>query len=101
MSGMNRINDDQLDNLLAVWKVLEVLTVSLDRIGEYWRIHGEEAAKQALHEFVGPDLFEKIADARTRMVAMLEAHDPQIRDHLEQLDQDEAQLGYWDGPPQK
>ncbi|HEY0606321.1 MAG TPA: hypothetical protein VGD58_25585 [Herpetosiphonaceae bacterium] len=101
MAGTNRLNDDELNSLLEVWKVLEVLTVSLDRMGEYWRIHGEEAAKQALHEFVGPDLFEKIADARTRMVVMLQAHDPQIREHMEQLAEDEAQLGYWDGPQQK
>ncbi|HEY0738687.1 MAG TPA: hypothetical protein VGD69_27460 [Herpetosiphonaceae bacterium] len=101
MSGTNRINDDELDDLLEVWKVLEVLTVSLDRIGEYWRIRGEEAAKQALHEFIGPQLFEKIADARGRMVTILEAHDPQIMEHLEQLAEDEAQLGYWDGPQQQ
>ena len=40
----------EAESLIEIWKVLENLTVSLDRLGEYERLHGEEAAKNALEK---------------------------------------------------
>jgi hypothetical protein len=41
-----------MQKLLEVWKVLETLTVSSRRMGEFWLAYGEEAAKDALHEYM-------------------------------------------------
>ncbi|WP_261664447.1 hypothetical protein [Deinococcus sp. Marseille-Q6407] len=32
------------EDLLEIWRVLENLTVTLDRLGHYERLHGEAAA---------------------------------------------------------
>ena len=87
-----------IEQLVPIWNVLENLTVSLDRLGEYERIHGQEAAKAALHAFVNPALFQKIAQARHMLVSILEKHDPSLMDYLERLADDETNIGYWDGP---
>ena len=47
MAQPDRVCTDR-DTYIEVWSVLEALTVSFDRIGSYWQIHGEEAGKQAL-----------------------------------------------------
>ena len=85
------------DDLIAVWKVLEALTVSLNRMGHYGIIHGEDAAKEALLTFMRPPMFDKIARARRTLVTMLESCDPAIREHLEMLASNEAEIGYWQG----
>jgi hypothetical protein len=85
-----------VDSLIQVLNVLEVLTVSLDRLGAYELSHGEEAAKEALHQFVGPVIVQKIAEARALMTGILENCDPAIMERLELLD--EREMGYWDGP---
>jgi hypothetical protein len=87
-----------IEQLIPIWKVLEDLTVSLDRLGEYERIHGQEAAKAALHAYVTPALSQNIAQARHVLVSILEKHDSSLMDYLERLADDEATIGYWDGP---
>ena len=87
--------------LVEVWKVLEVLTVSLDRMGSYWLAHDEDAAKDALHNFMGATLFEKISHARGLVVSMLDNHDPAIIHALEEMSENESKMGYWNGPSQK
>jgi hypothetical protein len=89
---------DEREKLVEVWKVLEVLTVSLDRLGMYQVFNGEEAAKEALHRFIGPAISEKIADARYLMVSILESRDPKIGDRLEEMAENEQEMGYWNGP---
>ena len=89
-----------LEQLIPIWNVLENMTVSLDRLGEYERIHGEEAAKAALHAYINPELCWKIAQARQVLVSILEEHDSSLLDYLERLTDDEENIGYWDGPTQ-
>lgn len=89
---------DEVDKLIEVWKVLEALTVSLDRMGTYWLFHGEEAAKEALHQYIGPAMNERIASARYLMVGILESHDPDVMERLEALAENENDIGYWEGP---
>jgi hypothetical protein len=86
------------EQLIEVWKVLEVVTVSLDRMGSYWLAHDEDAAKDALHEFMNPTRFEKISHARSLVVSMLSDHDPAIIPHLEKMSENESEMGYWNGP---
>ncbi len=90
-----------LEQLIEVWKVLEILTVSWDRMGSYWLAHDEDAAKDALHEFMNPTRFERISHARSLVVAMLEDHDPVILDYLEKMSENESEMGYWNGPLHK
>jgi hypothetical protein len=86
------------DSLIEVWKVLEMLTVSLDRLGEYERDCGQESARNALDTFMGPPMFHRIAHARSIMVSILEQCDPAMMDRLELMAEDEDEIGYWDGP---
>jgi hypothetical protein len=95
---MNTTCTVESETLIEVWKVLEVLTVSLDRIGEYWLLCGEQSAKDALAAFMGPAMNEQIATARALIVSTLERCDPTLRDRLELLAEHETELGYWSGP---
>lgn len=61
----------KVEDLIEVWKVLEILTVSFDKMGSYWPSYGEEAAKQALHEFIDPPLVQRIMRARGILVEPL------------------------------
>jgi hypothetical protein len=88
----------ELNECIEVWKVLEILTVSLDRLGTYWRTHGEEEGKQALHLFFTPELPRGISLARTSIISVMERHEANIREHLEILAENEADMGYWNGP---
>jgi hypothetical protein len=88
------------EDLVAVWKVLEALTVSLDKIEHYCLFHGEDAAKEALLTFMQPLMFDRIAHARQTLVTMLESCDPAIQARLELLASNEAEIGYWQGSGQ-
>lgn len=88
----------EVNALIEIWKVLEVLTVSLDRIGEYEVAHGEDHARAALTNYMGPAMYERIAQARARMLSLLQGCSPSMMDHLEEMAEDEAELGYWRGP---
>jgi hypothetical protein len=92
------MDQDETEKLIEVWKVLHVLTVSMRRIGEYWLEHGEEAAKEAMHQFMGPPISEQLVHARRLISDVLENHDPTVGDRLEAMAEDEAAMGYWDGP---
>jgi hypothetical protein len=85
-------------DLIEVWKVLEALTVSLDRMGYYWLKEGEEAAQQELHKYLNPKMFRRISKARSTIDAMLLACDPSNYEYLERLAQNEDDIGYWQGP---
>ena len=85
-----------LETLIDVWRVLETLTVSLDRIGSYEVFHGEAAAKEELHRYIGPKLFRRIANARHKLVIMMEQCEPSIAERLERLA--ETEIEYWNGP---
>ncbi|MFC6617922.1 hypothetical protein [Deinococcus radiophilus] len=84
--------------LLEVWKVLENLTVSLDRLGLYQLRYGEAGAMHELHRHLSPELVRRIAHARRLTVDALTRDDPDMLERLEQLAEDEAAIGYWTGP---
>jgi len=90
-------NVDAQSDLLEIWKVLEVLTVSLDRLGEFELIHGEGPAKEALHRFMGPGQCSKIAHTRKLMTELLINCDPALDKLTEELAENEVAMGYWDG----
>jgi hypothetical protein len=94
----NSLYNSDLDKLIEIWKVLEILTVSSDRIGHFWLEHGEDAAKDAIHQYMGPRMSGKLAQARSLIISVMENHDPAIMDRLEELSDNEAEMGYWDGP---
>ncbi len=82
-------------DLVYIWTVLESLTVSFDRIGAFEAIHGHELGKEALSQYIEPVLNERIAEARARMVSILETSNPAWADELERLSDDETTIGYW------
>ena len=92
------MDQDETEKLIEVWKVLHVLTISMRRIGEYWLEHGEEAAKEAMHQFMGPPIANQLSEARHIISTFLEDHDPTISARLDVMAEDEAAMGYWDGP---
>jgi hypothetical protein len=83
--------------LLDIWRVLEALTVSLDRIGMYEAFHGTEAGQRALHAYLKPPLFDRIAQARDKIVEILVSQDPGWKVELEYQSQDANTIGYWQG----
>jgi hypothetical protein len=93
---LDRLSEEE--KLIEVWKVLEALTVSMDRMGHYWLWQGEEAAKQALHQYMDPALFNRIAQARYLITAVLEARNPRMRRRLDELAEKEDDIPYWNGP---
>jgi hypothetical protein len=101
MSTSDSRHQTDLYRLIEIWKVLEILTVSSGRMGHFWLEHGEEAAKEALHQYMGPAMFEKIAQARSLIISVMENYDPAIMNRLEELADNEAEMGYWDGPTNK
>lgn len=94
---MKNVTDDQFKKLIEVWKTLEVLTVSVQRIGRFHASRGEEKGKQALLEFFEPSIFQRIATSRHIMVDILEHIDPDIYNKLEEMSENEADIGYWNG----
>lgn len=86
-----------VSQLIEVWKVLEALTVSLDRIGAYWRIRGEIPAQEALNAYLNPDMFKRIAGARSIISTMIENIDPALGKELDRLAEDGTSIGYWQG----
>ncbi len=85
-------------DLIEVWKILEMLTVSIDRLGSFEIFHGEEAAKNALHDFIGAEVSERIAIARRIISSALRASDPSVGYKLEIMAENEEDIGYWNGP---
>jgi hypothetical protein len=92
------MESNELADLIAVWKVLEMLTVSLDRIGTYEYRYGEDAGKNALDQFMNPKGVQKISSARMILKEFMQQHDPNMRDRLEILAENEEDIGYWNGP---
>jgi hypothetical protein len=88
----------QQEKLIEVWKLLEALAVSMDRMGHYWRIHGEEVAKEAIHDYMGPAMSVRIAHARSLLLDILGTDNPDIGNRLERIAEDEDEIGYWQGP---
>jgi hypothetical protein len=85
-------------NLIAIWNVLNILTVSFDRLGSYELTHGESAAKDALHLFLQPALVGDIAHARFILARVLDEQAPALSVYLEETPDDQLGLRYWDGP---
>jgi hypothetical protein len=60
-------------DLLAAWKILENLVVSLDHIGSYFALEGSEngadhrGMQEALDAYLTPKLLRAINDARMRL----------------------------------
>jgi hypothetical protein len=97
MQTLTKPKQVDIDKLIEIWKVLEALTVSMDRLGHYELNFGTEAAKEALHQYFGIENNRRIAHARRMMVEILEGLDPDMADKLDELAEDEGLIGYWDG----
>jgi hypothetical protein len=98
--GGHTMDDEDKQNLIEVWKVLEMLTVSIDRIGHFQSVKGDAAGNDALLAFIGPDVARMIAQARRLAVNVLEKHIPTIHEELENLVENEVEMKYWNGPQQ-
>lgn len=97
MVDTKEVSKIDTETLVKIWSVLEVLTVSLDRLGHLWLAEGEDPAKNALLQFMGPAMSQQISAARTAAVLLLERVDPSIIEHIEALTANEAAMGYWQG----
>jgi|GEM_PF-2579529 len=87
-----------LEHLIEIWKVLEMITGSMRRLGHYQLSQGEDAAKDAIHSFMGPVVFRKVANARTLIVSIIEGCDSNMSILLDSLAEDKNDIGYWEGP---
>lgn len=94
------MKEENIEKLIEVWKVLEALTVSMDRMGSYWIGHSEQAKLtfDALSEYLSPDMIGRIADARSSIMDVLASEARNEIDRIEKLAEDEAAIGYWQYP---
>lgn len=93
----NDLDPTAKERLLDIWKVLEALVVSLDRMGSDEAIKGIDSAT-ALKAYFNPKLFRRLAHARTQVRTLLVEHDPGIGSRLDRFADDE--IGYWRGEPE-
>ena len=89
---MANITDEQIEDLFYVWEVLELITVSLDRIGSFQALHGDEIGQKALVDFLTPEVWQKLSKSRRIMVTFLEEMDVNNREKMEK--QSEV-ISYW------
>lgn len=80
---------------LEVWRVLEAFTQSMRRLGQCEITLGSEIADRETLKYVGPNLFQELETARTIMLGVLLNQNPVIREHLENLSDDEEYMRYW------
>jgi hypothetical protein len=83
------------DPLVEIWEMLEVLVVSLDRIGAHAALRGKEAGVAALDEFFSPELNARIVRARRLCVELIESRGQEASDLLDALAENESEMGYW------
>jgi hypothetical protein len=89
----------ELESLVEIWKVLEMLTVSLDRLGMHEALYGAEQGQAAMRAFLKqPELFTRISTARSAAQVLLIAQDPSLEQKLQDWSDDEAMMGYWQSP---
>lgn len=89
-----KLTNNEVNKLIEVWKVLEILTVSFDRIGSVEADRGTEFAQKALSDFIEPQIVNRIAKARGILVNILDK-DEEIGDLLDKLADNEIEMGYW------
>src|SRR4051812_17267390 len=89
---------EETEKLVEIWRVLVALSVSMDRLGAYNLVCGEEAAKDAVHQFFGAEMFQRISKARGAITTLLIERDPTIEERLEAIGDNEMEMGYWNGP---
>ncbi len=83
------------EKLIKTWKILEALTVSLDRIGSLESDHGREAVMLALYEYFSAETYRDIAVARRYIASILVSEDPAIESTLEEMSDCGSEINYW------
>jgi hypothetical protein len=73
------------------------LTVSVQRIGRYEIQNGVGSGAQALRAYFQPKLFQRIADARHKLVESMIRADPDWDEKCETLSENNDPIGYWQG----
>jgi len=86
------------EKLIQIWKALESLVVSLDRIGSYEIDNGKEAALLELDKYFCPDNCNKFSNARMLINEIIESKFPGTDIELENMAEDENEIGYWQYP---
>ena len=62
------------ERLLEALQVIEGLRRSLQDIGRYTMIHGEEKGQKALWDYIGPHLYRRLTHAREQVDGLSVAH---------------------------
>lgn len=86
------------ERLLEALQVIEGLRRSLQDIGRYTMIHGEEKGQKALWDYTGPHLYRRLTHAREQVEATLLAVAPEREEELVALFDDDEKLQVWSGP---
>ena len=92
------MSDQTAERLIEVWKLLECLRVSLDKIATHSHFHGAAAAQKALDEHMSPAMYRRIADAWSVVGEILEQRDPSMAERLETIAENDEGVGYWRPP---
>lgn len=86
------------DRLLEALQVIEGLRRSLQDIGRYTLIHGEEKGQRVLWAYTGPHLYRRLTHAREQVETALLAVAPEREEELIALLDDDETLQVWSGP---
>jgi hypothetical protein len=86
------------ERLLEALQIIEGLRRSLQDIGRYTIIHGEEKGQRVLWAYTGPHLYRRLTHAREQVEAALLAVAPEREEELIALLDDDERLQVWSGP---
>lgn len=86
------------DRLLEALQVIEGLRRSLQDIGRYTIMYGEEKGQKALWNYTGPHLYRRLTYAREQVEVALLAIAPEREGELITLLDDDERLQVWSGP---
>lgn len=79
--------------LLDVWKIIDAMVVSLDRIGSCAVHNGPEQGLKALDGYFSSDIFRRLTKLRTELLERMMQLNPNIESDLEHLAEMEDR--YW------
>ncbi len=86
------------EKLVEIWKALESLVVSLDRIGSYEIDNGKNSALLELDKYFCPKNCNKFSNARMLINEIIESEFPGTDIELENMAENEKEIGYWQYP---
>lgn len=86
------------ERLVEALQIIEGLRRSLENIGRYTTLHGEEKGQKVLWAYIGPHVYRRLTHAQEQVEDTLLAVAPEREVDLAALLDDDEKLQVWSGP---